>query len=69
MPYRDGASDTRAYPVLGNVAMTHTAWTKPGTYPSIVKSMFNQKCLVSPTCKNTPSGGRMIASMIRKMST
>ncbi len=49
--------------------MTHTAWTNPGTYPSIVKSMFIQKCLVSPTCKNTPKGGRMIASTIRKMST
>jgi hypothetical protein len=48
--------------------MTHTAWTNPGTYPSIVKRMLIQKCLVSPTCKKTPKGGRMIASTIRKMS-
>src|SRR5215212_10978756 len=31
--------------------------------------MFIQKCLVSPTCKNTPSGGRRIAATIRQKST
>ena len=48
--------------------MTHTAWTNPGKYPSIVRRILIQKCLVSPTCKNTPRGGRMIASTIRKIS-
>lgn len=40
----------------------------PGKKPSIVSKMFKKKWNDSPTCKNTPSGGRMIESIIRSTS-
>lgn len=40
----------------------------PGKYPRIVSRMFRKKWKEKPTCKKTPTGGRMIASSIRTMS-
>lgn len=40
----------------------------PGIYPRIVSKIFSQKAPVKPTSKKTPSGGRMIAKMIFKIS-
>lgn len=40
----------------------------PGTKPTIVSTMFRKKWKEKPTCRKTPTGGRMIASMILSMS-
>lgn len=48
--------------------MIQSAWMIPGTKPMIVSTMFKKKWNEKPTCKNTPTGGRMIASIIRSMS-
>src|SRR5215204_6419782 len=34
----------------------------------MVKRILIQKCLPTPTCKNTPRGGRRIAAMMRSRS-
>jgi len=50
---------------LQRLAIIQTACTMPGIYPRSVKRMFNQKAPPNPTCRNTPSGGRIIATTIR----
>ncbi len=49
-------------------AITHTACTTPGMYPRSVNRILSQKCLPNPTCRNTPNGGRNMASKILSSS-
>lgn len=47
--------------------MIQTAWTTPGTKPSIVSRMLSQKAPRMPTVRKTPSGGRRIAKISLKI--
>jgi hypothetical protein len=56
------------YSTYFTLAIIQIAWIIPGTYPSNVNRIFIQKCLPRPTCKNTPRGGRKIATIILTIS-
>jgi hypothetical protein len=48
--------------------MIQTAWIMPGRNPRIVSRILSQKCGLIPTVKKTPSGGKMMANIIRRIS-